>query len=55
MRATMVAGLGGTLIPDGNPNQQDDRTKNRIHFEYDSYAEVERWWASGGREQIEAL
>ena len=55
MRAAMVAGLEGTPIPDGNPNQWADRTKNRIQFDYDAHAEVERWWASGGREQIEAL
>ncbi|KAI0271993.1 hypothetical protein BGY98DRAFT_1100075 [Russula aff. rugulosa BPL654] len=55
MRAAMAAELEGRPIPDGNPNQWADRTKNRIQFDYDAYAEVERWWASGGREQIEAL
>ena len=55
MRAAMAAELEGRPIPDGNPNQWADRTKNHIQFDYDAYAEVERWWASGGREQIEAL
>ena len=55
MRAAMVAEVEGTPIQDGNPNQWADRTKNRIQFDYDAYAEVERWWTSGGREQIEAL
>ncbi len=55
MRAAMAAELEGGPIPDGNPNQWADRMKNRIQFDYDAYAEVERWWASGGREQIEAL
>jgi len=55
MRIAMAAELEGRPIPDGNPNQWADRTKNRVQFDYDAYAEVERWWASGGREQIEAL
>ncbi|KAF8490551.1 FAD/NAD-P-binding domain-containing protein [Russula emetica] len=55
MRAAMAAELEGKPIPDGNPNQWADVTKSRIQFDYDAYAEVERWWASGGREQIEAL
>jgi salicylate hydroxylase len=55
MRAAMAAELEGRPIPDGNPNQWADRTKNHIQFDYDAYAEVERWWASGGREQVEAL
>ena len=55
MRAAMAAELEGRPIPDGNPNQWADRTKNHIQFDYDAYAEVERWWASGGQEQIEAL
>ena len=55
MRAAMAAELEGRPIPDGNPNQWADRTKNHIQFDYDAYAEVDRWWASGGREQIEAL
>jgi len=47
---------GKPLIPtDGNPNQYADRTKSRIQFGYDAYAEVERWWKAGGRERIEAL
>ena len=55
MRAAMAAELEGKPIPDGNPNQLADRTKNHIQFDYDAYAEVEQWWASGGRERIEAL
>ena len=55
MRAAMAAEVEGKAIADGNPNQLADRTKNNIQFDYDAYAEVERWWASGGREQIEAL
>ncbi len=56
MRAAMAAEVEGKPIADGNPNQLADRTKNNIQFDYDAYAEVERWWAtSGGREQIEAL
>ncbi len=58
MRTAMAAELdeGGKPIPtDGNPNQWADRTKSRIQFGYDAYAEVERWWTAGGRERIEAL
>ena len=58
MRTAMAAELdeGGKPIPtDGNPNQWADRTKCRIQFGYDAYAEVERWWTAGGRERIEAL
>jgi salicylate hydroxylase len=56
MRAAMAAELEGKpIIADGNPNQLADRTKNNIQFDYDAYAEVEGWWASGGREQMEAL
>jgi salicylate hydroxylase len=55
MRAAMAAELEGRPIPDGNPNQWADRSKNHIQFDYDAYAEVERWWTGGGREQIEAL
>ena len=63
MGAAMTADLdnnddderGGGKPPistDGNPNQWADRTKGRIQFGYDAYAEVERWWSAGG---IEAL
>ena len=55
MRAAMVAELEGESVPDGNPNQCADKTKTRIQFDYDAYAEVERWWIGGGRERIEAL
>ena len=55
MRAAMAAELEGKSIPDGNPNQCADKTKTRIQFDYDAYAEVERWWMGGGRERIEAL
>ena len=55
MRAAMAAELSGKRIADGNPNQLADRTKNNIQFDYDAYGEVEQWWASGGREQMEAL
>ena len=56
MRAAMGAELEGKPIPDGNPNQWADRTKSRVQFDYDAYAEVERWWASGGgRQLLEAL
>ena len=50
----MAAELEGKSIPDGNPNQCADKTKARIQFDYDAYAEVERWWMNGGRERIEA-
>jgi salicylate hydroxylase len=53
MRAAMAAELEGGSVLDGNPNQCADRTKTRIQFDYDAYAEVERWWMSGGRERIE--
>ncbi len=55
MRAAMAAELEGEPIPDGNPNQWADRTKNRAQFDYDADAEVERWWMGGGRRRIEAL
>ena len=55
MRTAMAAELEGRPIPDGNPKQWVDRTKNHIQFDYDAYAEVERWWANSGREQVEAL
>ena len=56
MRAAMGAELEGKPIPDGNPNQWADRTKSRVQFGYDAYAEVERWWTSGGaRQLLEAL
>jgi salicylate hydroxylase len=55
MRTAMAAELEGKVIPDGNPNQWADRTKSRIQFDYDAYGEVERWWTSGGREQMEVL
>jgi len=54
MRAAMAAELEGKSIPDGNPNQCAEKTKTRIQFDYDAYAEVERWWMGGGRERIEA-
>jgi hypothetical protein len=61
MRAAMAAELEGKPIPDGNPNQWADRTKSRVQFDYDAYAEVERWWMTvgggggggGGRRRIE--
>jgi len=55
MREAMAAELEGRPIPDGNPNQWADRTKSCVQFDYDAYAEVNRWWASGGRQRIEAL
>jgi hypothetical protein len=57
MRQAMVAELEGKLIPtDGNPNQWGDHTKTMNQFGYDAYAEVERWWMTGGgREHMEAL
>jgi salicylate hydroxylase len=55
MRAAMAAELESTAIPDGNSNQWADRSKNSVQYDYDAYAEVERWWESGGREQIEVL
>ena len=51
----MAAELEGKLVPDGNPNQWADRAKSQVQLDYDAYAEVERWWASGGRARIEAL
>ncbi|KAI0249405.1 FAD/NAD-P-binding domain-containing protein [Lactifluus subvellereus] len=56
MRAAMAAEIERKPIPDGNPNQWADRTKTRIQFDYDAYAEVERWWTTGGgRQHMEAL
>ncbi|KAI0296726.1 FAD/NAD-P-binding domain-containing protein [Multifurca ochricompacta] len=55
MRAAMAAELDGKPIPDGNPNQWADRTKSQAQFGYDAYAEVDRWWANGGRKRIESL
>ena len=55
MRTAMAAELEGKPVPDGNPNQWADRTKSQVQFDYDAYAEVERWWTSGGRRRIEAL
>ena len=56
MRAAMAAELEGKPIPaQGNPNQWADREKNRTQFSYDAYAEVERWWANGGRKEIDEL
>jgi hypothetical protein len=56
MRAAMAAEREGKPIPDGNPNQWADRTKNRILFDYDAYAQVKQWWTTGGgRRRIEAL
>jgi len=56
MRVAMAAELEGKPIPDGNPNQWADRTKSRAQFDYDAYAEVERWWTTGGgRRRIEGL
>jgi len=60
MRDAMAAELEGTMpsqIPDsdGNPNQWADHAKSRIQFDYDAYAEVEKWWMCGGKEHIEAL
>jgi len=56
MRTAMAAELEDKSIPDGNPNQWADRTKSQVQFDYDAYAEVERWWMSGGgRARIEAL
>jgi salicylate hydroxylase len=55
MRAAMEAELEGKAIPDGNPNQWADRSKNSVQFDYDAYPEVERWWNAGGRQSIEAL
>jgi hypothetical protein len=42
MRAAMACELEGKPIPDGNPNQWADKTKNGVQFDYDAYAEVER-------------
>ena len=56
MRAAMAAELEGKPIQArGNPNQWADREKNRRQFGYDAYADVERWWANGGRLRIEKL
>jgi salicylate hydroxylase len=55
MRAAMAAELEDKPIPDGNPNQWADRSKSRVQFGYDAYAEVERWWTNGGRQCLEAL
>ena len=56
MRTAMGAELEDKPIPDGNPNQWADRTKSQVQFDYDAYAEVDRWWTSGGgRARIEAL
>jgi hypothetical protein len=55
MRTAMEAELEGKPIPDGNPNQWADRSKNSVQFDYDAYAVVERWWNAGGQQSIEAL
>jgi hypothetical protein len=57
MRAAMVAELEDKPIraSDGNPNQWADRSKSRVQFDYDAYAEVEQWWTDGGQQSIEAL
>jgi len=55
MRAAMAAELEDKPIPDGNPNQWADKTKNCRQFDYDAYAEVEQWWADGERARVEAL
>jgi salicylate hydroxylase len=53
MRVAMAAELEGRPIPDGNPDQWADRTRNHIQFDYDAYAEVGRWvdewWARADR------
>ena len=56
MGAAMVAVVEGKPFPaQGNPNLWADRERSRTQFSYDAYAEVERWWANGGRAQIEKL
>jgi hypothetical protein len=55
MRAAMASELEDKPIPDGNPNQWADRTKSHRQFDYDAYAEVQQWWANGGKTDIEAL
>jgi hypothetical protein len=49
------SGKSESILMDGNPNQWADRTKSRMQFGYDAYAEVERWWNASGRGRIEAL
>jgi hypothetical protein len=56
MRGAMTAEREGKSIPDGNPNQWADRTKNRVLFDYDAYDQVKQWWTAEGEQRlIEAL
>ena len=41
----------GEPEPVGAPREEPDT----VQFGYDAYAKVERWWANGGPEQIDAL
>lgn len=55
MRAAMALELAGKTaelrrLSVGNKNQWADKTKSDILFGYDADAEVDRWWASHGRQ-----
>lgn len=55
MRVAMALELAGKTAElrrqsVGNQNQWADKTKSDILFGYDADAEVDRWWASHGRE-----
>ena len=36
------------MLPDENPNQWADRTKSRLQFDYEAYAELGRRWGESG-------
>jgi len=55
MRMAMAAELEEMPTPGRNPNQCADQSRNQIQFDYDAYAEVEKWWMGSGRERIEAI
>ena len=53
-RGAMASELDSKTL-DWNPNQWADRAKSRFQFDDEAYGEIERWWAGGGKERIEAL
>lgn len=55
LREAMAGELEGTLMQDETPNQWADHSKNRMQFDYDAYAEVEKWWMGDERELIEII
>jgi len=55
LREAIAGELEGTLMQDETPNQWADHSKNRMQFDYDAYAEVEKWWMGDERELIEII